>query len=162
GLDALAGERLVHLHDVLVVLHLLADVPRHELEPPELGHELQAVPEHLRRRELAVRLALHHLDERLVVPLVEILALGVRRRHRHYRGASFASVAISGASRSSIRSPSSAVASAGAPVYASSIPISRKLAFPASDPWEKLAESAGSARAAPRRTASGAAASTSD
>ena len=56
----------VHLGHGLVVLGLLADVPDHEPQPL-LGHELQAVAEHVGRGQLAVGLALHQLHQHLAV-----------------------------------------------------------------------------------------------
>ena len=66
GSTSLAGELAVHLRDRLVVLGLLADVPHHEAQPL-LGHEPQPVAEHVRGRQLAVGLALHHLHQHLAV-----------------------------------------------------------------------------------------------
>src|SRR6185369_4762486 len=156
-------ELAVHLHDVLVVLHLLADVPRHELEPLELGHVLEPEAEHLRRRELAVGLALHHLHERLVVAIVELVSFGEGHRGSPARlaSASVTSAAIMVASLPSISSPSSAVASAGAPVYARSSPMARKLERPALIPSDRLVATAGRSRAAARSTTAGDAARTS-
>src|SRR5439155_24040202 len=79
GLDARPGERPVHLRDRLVVLRLLADVPDHELQPLDRGHVLEAVAEEAGRRQLAVRLALHHLVEGLEIARRRALLAGVGR-----------------------------------------------------------------------------------
>src|SRR5262249_50736674 len=106
-----------------------------------------------------IRLALHHLRERLRVAFVEILLVLVH--HGVHPIASRTSVAIIVARRSKRSLPSSRVASLGAPVYARSMPISRKLFLPSLMPFERLIATSGSARAAASSTRSGVAASTS-